>query len=215
MSKHEKYTPRHRATPGPGVPTKALRTALLCSSVAVAATGATVGNGVLAAGGAAEDVRAVAADLSGDLSTDLSAMVAERREQPISRSDRRDAADPGKSATLANSAPGGEGIARTEDLSDAEPREIGRALLDEFGFGADQFGCLDALYVSESNWRVHADNPTSSAYGIPQALTQTHDLPAGYMTSAEVQIRWGLKYIADRYGTPCSAWSFKQSHNWY
>jgi hypothetical protein len=62
---------------------------------------------------------------------------------------------------------------------------------------------------------MHADNPTSSAYGIPQALTETHDMPAGYFTSAEVQIRWGLDYIRDSYGTPCSAWEFKQGHNWY
>ena len=69
--------------------------------------------------------------------------------------------------------------------------------------------------MSESGWRVDADNPSSSAYGIPQALTQLHDLPADYMTSAESQIRWGLEYIQDTYGSPCSAWSFKSGHGWY
>jgi hypothetical protein len=69
--------------------------------------------------------------------------------------------------------------------------------------------------MSESGWRIDADNPTSSAYGIPQALTELHDLPADYMTSAESQIRWGLEYIQDAYGTPCSAWSFKSGHGWY
>ena len=78
-----------------------------------------------------------------------------------------------------------------------------------------QWSLLDSLYFSESGWRVDADNPTSSAYGIPQALTQLHDLPADYMTSAESQIRWGLEYIRGTYGTPCSAWSFKQGNNWY
>jgi hypothetical protein len=102
-----------------------------------------------------------------------------------------------------------------DDLSDLDPRDIGRALLPEYGFSADQFACLDALYVSESDWDVNADNPTSSAYGIPQALTETHDMPPGYFTDAEVQIRWGLEYIKDSYGTPCSAWEFKQSNNWY
>ncbi|MGZ5400427.1 MAG: aggregation-promoting factor C-terminal-like domain-containing protein, partial [Nocardioides sp.] len=71
------------------------------------------------------------------------------------------------------------------------------------------------LYVSESDWRVDADNPISSAYGIPQALTSMHDLPADYYTSAESQIRWGLEYIRDSYGSPCSAWDFKQANNWY
>ena len=92
--------------------------------------------------------------------------------------------------------------------------EIARSLLGEYGFSDDQFGCLDALWVSESDWRIDADNP-SSAYGIPQALTETHDLPADYMTNAETQIRWGLGYIADSYGSPCSAWSFKQGNGWY
>ena len=83
-------------------------------------------------------------------------------------------------------------------------------MLAEYGFAATEFDCLDALYVGESNWRVDADNPNSSAYGIPQALTQLHDLPADYMTSAEAQIRWGLDYIKGRYGTPCNAYAFKR-----
>ena len=40
-------------------------------------------------------------------------------------------------------------------------------------------------------------------------------MPPGYFTSAEVQIRWGLDYIADSYGSPCAAWEFKQANNWY
>ena len=71
--------------------------------------------------------------------------------------------------------------------------------------------------MSESGWNPHADNPTSSAYGIPQALTGgTHDdLPADYMTNPVSQIRWGLQYIKNSYGTPCAAWAFKRSHRWY
>jgi hypothetical protein len=100
-------------------------------------------------------------------------------------------------------------------MSDADPQEVARALLPQYGFSADQFPCLDSLYVSESNWRINADNPTSSAYSIPQALTSMHELPPNYFTSAEAQIRWGLEYIQDAYGTPCSAWSFKQANGWY
>jgi hypothetical protein len=29
------------------------------------------------------------------------------------------------------------------------------------------------------------------------------------------QVRWGLSYMNSRYGSPCGAWSFWQSHNWY
>lgn len=139
------------------------------------------------------------------------AVVTERAE-PVSRSGRR-AADPGKEALLAPAT--APGLTRTEDLSDADPRTIAKALLPEYGFAASEFECLDPLYMGESGWRVDADNPYSSAYGIPQALTSLHELPEGYMTSAEVQIRWGLEYIARVYGTPCNAWGFKQGHGWY
>jgi hypothetical protein len=173
-----------------------------------------VSNGVLASPSSttAADLSAAAAQGSNDAQR---TQVLERRAQTaiVSRSDRRGTTDARKAAAL--SAANGPAITRTEDLSAGDPRDIARALLPEFGFDESQFSCLDSLYVSESDWRVDADNPTSSAYGIPQALTQLHDLPADYMTSAESQIRWGLGYIQDTYGTPCSAWSFKQGNNWY
>ena len=80
---------------------------------------------------------------------------------------------------------------------------------------ADQFGCLDALFERESGWNHTAKNKSSSAYGIPQALTEAHELPADYMTNPATQIRWGLGYIRGSYGTPCGAWSFKQANGWY
>jgi hypothetical protein len=115
-----------------------------------------------------------------------------------------------------NQESGGQ-VTQTEDLTSQDPRAIARALLPEFGFGSDQFSCLDSLYMSESGWDVHADNPSSSAYGIPQALPGSKMSVAGsdWAHSAVTQIRWGLGYIKASYGTPCGAWSFKQGHNWY
>jgi hypothetical protein len=64
---------------------------------------------------------------------------------------------------------------------------------------------------------VHADNPNSSAYGIPQALPGSKMASAGpdWANNPITQIRWGLGYIADRYGSPCGAWGHSQSHGWY
>jgi hypothetical protein len=140
-----------------------------------------------------------------------------RREDEVSRSDRRTSADPAKKAALARVDRSGTTVSRTEDISDEDPRQIAQALLSEFGFGQDQFSCLDSLYSSESGWRINADNPSSSAYGIPQALPGSKMASAGpdWETNPVTQIRWGLGYIQDRYGTPCGAWSFKQGHNWY
>lgn len=215
MPKPDTYVPKHRA-PGrhkavKAAPARAVRTTLVLTGVAAAVTGVSVSTGVLntpevaVAGTGVSTVSATTGEQP--------ARLERRAEQVVSRSDRRGITDPAKEAAL--SVADGPAVSREEDLSDADPRDIARALLPEFGFDSSQFGCLDSLYVSESNWRVTADNPTSSAYGIPQALTQLHDLPAGYMTSAEVQIRWGLGYIRDTYGTPCNAWSFKAGNGWY
>ncbi|MDR1513921.1 MAG: lytic transglycosylase domain-containing protein, partial [Propionibacteriaceae bacterium] len=77
--------------------------------------------------------------------------------------------------------------------------------------------CLKSLWERESGWRYNASNPYSGAYGIPQALPGSKMASAGadWRTNPETQIIWGLGYIAGRYSTPCGAWSFFQSHNWY
>lgn len=213
-----RHAARHKAPAGPLVPAGVRRTVTL-GGLAATVTGVAVSGGVLSSA----PVLAVAGDAQADLGAAASAAssggsvtqadLERRRESEVSRSDRRDTTDATKVAVLGTGA--GGGVAGKEDLSDADPRTIGRALLAEYGFADSEFSCLDALYVSESNWRVDADNPSSSAYGIPQALTATHAMPAGYFTSAEVQIRWGLDYIESRYGSPCNAWSFKQGHGWY
>lgn len=229
MPKPDKYVPTHRA-PGKHkaarAPRRALRTGLVLSGLAAAATGVTVSGGLatqdpdVLTPAAADVVEPTAPEVPSSTSTtDASGVAgvgAAAPEQPrerttVSRSARR--TDATKATALEMSA--GSAVTRSETLSEGDPRDIARALLPAYGFSSDQFPCLDQLYVSESDWRVDADNPTSSAYGIPQALTQLHDLPADYMTSAESQIRWGLEYIQDTYGTPCSAWSFKQGNGWY
>jgi hypothetical protein len=218
-SSRPKYVPTHRQQRQRTLAQQAQRTvvrnAAVLSTAAVAVTGAAVANGVTASDVEASQVGASLGTANAEASpAPLSrAELEDRADQVVSRSDSRDRTDETKEATLDQGQ--GGAVTRSEDLSEADPRDIAQALLPEFGFSADQFPCLDQLYVSESNWRVDADNPTSSAYGIPQALTELHDLPADYMTSAESQIRWGLEYIADSYGSPCSAWSFKQANNWY
>ncbi len=223
MSKHVKHVPKHRAAPPrhslAKAPRQALRTTLLLSSVAVAATGATIAGGLATGPGAvtnaAADAGAGAEPDAGSSANGVTAADLGEREPALSRSDTRDDADPAKAAALASDA--GEAITQTEDLSQSDPRDIARALLAEFGFGQDQFGCLDSLYTRESNWTWNADNPTSSAYGIPQALPGSKMASAGadWETNPVTQIRWGLGYIQDRYGSPCGAWSHSESHGWY
>ena len=99
-----------------------------------------------------------------------------------------------------------------------EPREIARQIMqNKYGWGAAEYRCYDAIIMRESRWNPLADNPYSSAYGIPQALPghRMAAFGADWRTNPATQIRWGLDYVHDRYGTPCSAWGFKRSHGWY
>jgi hypothetical protein len=85
------------------------------------------------------------------------------------------------------------------------------------GWGSGQFSCLNSLWQRESRWNYRAMNPSSGAYGIPQALPGGKMASAGsdWRTNPVTQIRWGLGYIADRYGTPCGAWSQSEASGWY
>jgi len=211
LSKHKKHAPKHAHRRAPGAPKKVLRNTVLLTSIAAGATGVVVSGGVLSSPDGLDTVAADLADVPELSAADLAA----RTQSEVSRSDSRDAADATKAAAL--SADGGSAVTVTRDVTAGDPREIARALLPEFGFSSDQMACLDPLWEGESGWRWNADNPYSSAYGIPQALPGSKMATAGadWATNPATQIRWGLGYIADRYGSPCSAWGFKQSHGWY
>jgi hypothetical protein len=88
--------------------------------------------------------------------------------------------------------------------------------LSKLGGDASQFSCLESLWGKESGWNPNAQNPTSSAYGIPQFLDSTWAGTGIAKTSDGYrQIDAGLIYINNRYGSPCAAWSHSQANNWY
>lgn len=188
---------------------------LVLSSVAIAVTGVSVAGGVLGQDASPPTASADLDALSAPGTADVIVSTPVRRDVISRNDDRRPDADPAKAAGLDESVP----AALTDErrLSDSDPRDIARALLGEFGFSADQFGCLDSLWTRESNWRWNADNPSSSAYGIPQALPGSKMSSAGadWATNPATQIRWGLGYIQDRYGSPCGAWAHSEARNWY
>jgi hypothetical protein len=189
------------------------------TGVAVAATGLAVSGGLLADRSPVDNAAAAlsASTTSDHAAGSLSAADLADREQRATRStdDRRPVADTAKVAALSNAA--GRAVTRTQDLTVADPKTLAKALMPQFGMSSGEFGCLDNIWSQESGWNVHADNPSSSAYGIPQALPGSKMSSAGpnWQNSAETQIRWGLGYIKARYGSACSAWGFKQGHGWY
>lgn len=99
-----------------------------------------------------------------------------------------------------------------------DPREIARQMMaNKWGWGADQYTCLDNIVMRESMWQIDATNPSSGAYGIPQSLpgTKMATVAADWRTNPATQITWMLGYLKDRYGTPCGGWAFKASNGWY
>jgi len=112
---------------------------------------------------------------------------------------------------------GTKGSTSVPKTSPGSAQDIARQMLGNYGWSEGQLGCLISLWNHESHWNVYAQNKSSGAYGIPQALPGSKMASAGsdWRTSAKTQIKWGLGYIKGRYGSPCGAWSFYQKHNWY
>ncbi|HEY3981954.1 MAG TPA: lytic transglycosylase domain-containing protein [Streptosporangiaceae bacterium] len=119
----------------------------------------------------------------------------------------RPAVEPAALAAPAAAAPAARG-----------PRRIARAMLARFHWSvARQFPALNKLWNRESGWRVHAYNRHSGAQGIPQADPGRKMASAGpdWSTNAATQIRWGLRYIRSRYGSPRGAWRHEIHAGWY
>jgi ATPase subunit of ABC transporter with duplicated ATPase domains len=115
-----------------------------------------------------------------------------------------------------------EKASRSEDrepikVEPGSAKAIGREMAADRGWGDDQFSCLEKLWDKESGWRVNAENKSSGAYGIPQALPgeKMESVASDWRTNPRTQIEWGLRYVKSRYSTPCKAWSHFQANNWY
>jgi hypothetical protein len=233
----DQYVPKHRAAPTPSTPValagprhlgdrrrparKALRTTVTLGGLAAAATGVAVATGVVqtptSAVNLADSLAPAAANTgtpSGDVQ-DRSGVVSRSADRTAVRTDRRAGADPAKRAALGLTA--GPAVGGQENLSEQDPQAIAQALLPSFGFDSSQMSCLVPLWMGESGWRWNAENTSSGAYGIPQALPGSKMSTAGadWQSNPVTQIKWGLGYIAERYGSPCGAWGFKQSNGWY
>ena len=94
---------------------------------------------------------------------------------------------------------------------------IARSLMGSYGWGDGEFSCLQSLWNRESGWNYQAQNASSGAYGIPQALpgSKMSSVADDWATNPATQITWGMGYIQGRYGTPCSAWAHSESVGWY
>ena len=107
---------------------------------------------------------------------------------------------------------------RTATGTKAEYQAYAKNLcINTYGWTENDFNCLVKLWERESNWNPNAHNKSSGAHGICQALPASKMASEGsdYMTNYKTQIRWGLKYITNRYCTPANAWAHSQQKGWY
>jgi hypothetical protein len=72
----------------------------------------------------------------------------------------------------------------------------------------DEYKCALELYTKESNWRVEAKN--GPHYGIPQGRSIYLKTASGIQ-----QVKWGISYNLNRYGSMCAAWEFFKENNYH
>jgi len=96
---------------------------------------------------------------------------------------------------------------------------LANSMAASYGWTGSEVTCLDELWTEESGFSSTALNSSSGAYGIPQSLPASKMAAAGpdWRTNPSTQVKWGLGYIHDVYGTPCAAWAHEKSTNpnWY
>ncbi|MET7933741.1 transglycosylase SLT domain-containing protein [Streptomyces sp. NPDC005322] len=121
---------------------------------------------------------------------------AKKKQEIASRSAKRDAGD----------------FLQKASYTIAETQAMARQMM-----ASDQFQCFSNIVDHESGWNYKATNAGSGAYGLVQALPGSKMASAGadWQTNPATQIKWGLNYMNDRYGSPCGAWDFWQANSWY
>ena len=93
--------------------------------------------------------------------------------------------------------------------------QLGYSIAYDNNITGSEWDCLFELGMRESGWNEKAKNPISGAFGIAQSLPASKILTHGDIYDPEVQIRWMLDYIKERYDTPCLALAFQIKNNWY
>ncbi|WP_223626054.1 phospholipase [Microbacterium sp. EST19A] len=155
--------------------------------------------------------------LAGQVEAETKSLVSDTAtlQEAFTAAQEKKAADDAAAAAAAQAEAAAAALAsaNTVDGAKATAQQL---MSSRYGWGGDQFSCLDSLWNKESGWNYQAYNP-SGATGIPQALPGSKMASEGsdWQTNAATQIAWGLGYISSVYGTPCSAWGHSQAMNWY
>ena len=85
------------------------------------------------------------------------------------------------------------------------------------GYSEADFTAANFIISHESGWSPTATNPSSGAYGLPQALPGSKMASAGadWQTNYQTQFKWFVNYCKDRYGSISGAYAYWQAHKSY
>ena len=123
--------------------------------------------------------------------------------------------DTPKKKTLAREAK--KEVSKKSLLPQSDIQKQVQAIAGEYGWGnGGQWEALSWIIQKESGWRVDAQNPTSTAFGLFQQLSATRKNYGCYgKTSVEEQTHCGVRYIKARYGDPVKTKIFWEKNRWY
>lgn len=85
------------------------------------------------------------------------------------------------------------------------------------GYSEADFTAANFIISHESGWSPTATNPSSGAYGLPQALPGSKMASAGadWQTNYQTQFKWFVNYCNGRYGSISGAYAYWQKHKSY
>lgn len=92
-----------------------------------------------------------------------------------------------------------------------------RNWMAQAGIPTNEMAGYSQIIAAESGWNPHATNPSSGAYGLPQALPGSKMASAGsdWRTNPITQLKWMKSYVNGRYGSIGRALAFRRSVGWY
>jgi hypothetical protein len=92
-----------------------------------------------------------------------------------------------------------------------------KAVMAAAGISPSDYMYVDYIISRESGWNAAAQNTSSGAYGLCQALPGSKMESAGsdWRTNAVTQMEWCNGYAVGRYGSWGGAYNFWTSHHWW
>lgn len=110
-----------------------------------------------------------------------------------------------------------EARAASRSVRPENPRQTARLVASQVWPDERQVDSFLEIIYRESRFNPRATNPTSGAYGLPQAYPADRMKSHGsdWRTNPVTQLRWMVDYIIDRYGTPMNALAHHNRKGWY